>query len=227
MHNYTRSIPRGRPALAVAAAVTALAAGCGGGSSGQDRAVKSDRLAQSVEGAGTLEKTRPPDKTAGGGGGATTPPSAPEPTGRVLATRDGQVDDLPVRLEIVSLQRSGATAALTIRLAIPSSYAGSETASAQIANTFDDGVSESDRDPGQAYDTTDGISLIDSTNRKRHLVARDARGTCVCDENLSSTFLEQGSPLLLSATFAAPPPDVDVIDVVIPKFGTFKDVPVS
>ncbi len=225
MHNYTRSIPRGRPALAVAAAVTALAAGCGGGSSGQDRAVKSDRLAQSVEGAGTLEKTRPSDTTTGGG--ATTTPSAPQPTGRVLATRDGQVDDLPVRLEIVSLQRSGATAALTIRLAIPSSYAGSETASAQIANTFDDGVSESDRDPGQAYDTTDGISLIDSTNRKRHLVARDAGGTCVCDENLSSTFLEQGSPLLLSATFAAPPPDVNVMDVFIPKFGTFKDVSVS
>jgi len=130
-----------------------------------------------------------------------------------------------VRLEIVSLQRSGATAALTIRLAVPSSYGGSD--SAQIADTFDDGVSESDRDPGQAYDTVDGISLIDSTNRKRHLVARDARGTCVCDENLSSTFVEQGSPMLLSATFAAPPPDVDVIDVVIPKFGTFKDVPVS
>lgn len=225
MHDHRRIIPCGRPALAVAAAVTALAAAGCGGSGGHDRAAKSGALGQSVEGAGTLEKNRPPDTTAGGG--ATTTPGAPQPTGRVLATRDGQVDDLPVRLEIVSLQRSGATAALTLRLAIPSSYRGSDTDSAQIADTFDDGVSESDRNPGQAYDTTDGISLIDSTNRKRHLVARDARGTCVCDENLSSTFVEQGSPMLLSATFAAPPPDVKVMDVVIPKYGTFKDVPVS
>ncbi len=226
MHDHRRIIRRGRPALAVAVAATALtAAGCGGSDSGHDRAVKSDPLAQSVEGAGTLEKTPPSDRTTGGS--ATTTPSAPEPTGRVLATRDGQIDELPVRLEIVSLQRSGATAALNLRLAIPSSYGGSETASAQIVSTFDDGVSESDRDPGQAFDTIDGISLVDVTNRKRHLVARDARGTCVCDENLSSTFVEQGSPLLLSATFAAPPPDVDVMDVVIPKYGTFKDVPVS
>ncbi len=225
MHDHRRIIQRGRPALAVAVAATALAAAGCGGDSGRDRAVKSDHLAQSVEGAGTLEKTRPSDRTTGGS--ATTTPTAPEPTGRVLATRDGQIDELPVRLEIVSLQRSGATAALTLRFVIPSSSGVSDTASAQIADTFDDGVSESDRDPGQAYDTVDGISLIDVTNRKRHLVARDARGTCVCDENLSSTFVEQGSPLLLSATVAAPPPDVDVMDVVIPKFGTFKDVPVS
>jgi len=34
-----------------------------------------------------------------------------------------------------------------------------------------------------------------------------------------------GAPLLLSATFGAPPPDVDALDVVIPRFGTFEDVP--
>lgn len=224
MHDQRRIIPRGRPVLAAAVAVTALAAGCGGG--GSDGAVKSDRLGQTVEGAGTLEKTPPSDTTTGDGATATTP-TAPAEAGRALATRDGQFGHLPVRLEIVSLQRSGATAALTLRLTIPSSYGGSDSASAQIAGTFDDGVSESDRDPTQAFDTVDGISLIDTKNRKRHLVARDARGTCVCDENLSSTFVEQGSPTVLSATFAAPPPDVDVMDVVIPKFGTFKDVPVS
>lgn len=33
--------------------------------------------------------------------------------------------------------------------------------------------------------------------------------------------------MILSATFAAPPPDVRAMDVVVPKFATFKDVPVS
>ena len=85
-------------------------------------------------------------------------------------------------------------------------------------------MSETDDVPGHERDTVDGVSLIDANNRKRHLVGRDAGGACVCDNGLSGTFVESGSPVVLSATFGAPPPDVQVMDVVIPKFGTFKDV---
>jgi hypothetical protein len=33
--------------------------------------------------------------------------------------------------------------------------------------------------------------------------------------------------MTLSATFAAPPPDVAAVDVEIPRYGTFKDVPLQ
>lgn len=73
----------------------------------------------------------------------------------------------------------------------------------------------------------DGVSLVDAKNRKRYLVARDSKGDCVCDAGLGSKFVEGGAPLTLSATFGAPPEDVEALDVVIPSFGTFKDVPLS
>lgn len=139
----------------------------------------------------------------------------------MVASRDGQIDGEAIRLEITELARSGGTSAITIRLV---SKGGPDAGSAQISDTLDDGISN---DSGNTYDTVDGISLIDAANRKRYLVARDSGGQCVCDNELSGTFVKPGAPTVLPATFAAPPANVKAVDVVIPKFGTFKNVPLS
>ncbi len=208
--------------LRTAGAILALAlvaGGCGGGDD-EDRpsSANDDRTSQSTEGVDALGGSREE---------APAEPSGEEPTsGETIAARDGQIDDDAVRLEITELRRSGATTALTFELSVNEARAGETDASAQIGTTFDDGLSVSDG-KGQDSFTTDGISLIDSANRKRYLVARDSEGVCVCDGQLVSTFVEPAGPVLLSATFGAPPADVETVDVVIPKFGTFKDVPLS
>ena len=49
----------------------------------------------------------------------------------------------------------------------------------------------------------------------------------MCDSNLGAQFVGDGTTTVLSATYGAPPADVKAMDVVVPRFGTFKDVPIS
>jgi hypothetical protein len=193
-------------------------AGCGG--DGDDE--------ESAEGDGDTVVTVTGEETEGD----ETDTSAEE-TAEVLedslASRDGEIDGVPVRLDIVEFVRSGSTVQLTIGLTNLAEVGGSD---AQISDTFDDGAQAAPRSPAEAAGdldahTMDGISLIDGTNSKRHLVARDSAGDCVCDGDLSAKFLEPGVPALLSATFGAPPEDVEALDVQIPGFGTFTDVPLE
>ena len=198
------------------AAIAIAAAGCseGGGSQSDDQG-------------GSSSAPSPFEDTSTDTGTDTAPPApegepAPQEPSRVLAGRDSQIDDDAVRLDIIDLRRSGATAALTFQLSMPDAM--DDSSAAQVAQTFDDGVLGGE---GQDSSTLDGVSLIDTKNAKRHLVGRDASGVCVCDGNLGSVFVEASAPVALSATFAAPPPDVQQMDVVIPRFGTLKDVPVQ
>lgn len=217
-------------ALRTTSAIVALALAAGGCAGGDDTerpsSAEEERSGQSTEGVDILD---------GDDSGETTESSQEPPTedeeesssGEALAARDGQIDGVAVRLEITELRRSGATTALTFELSVDEPRAGETTDNAQVAGTFDDGLSEVDGGKGQDSRTIDGVSLIDATNGKRYLVARDSEGVCVCDGDMSSTFVEPAGPVSLSATFGAPPPDVEAVDVVIPKFGTFKDVPLS
>jgi hypothetical protein len=190
-------------------AILALLAlgGCGGGDK------------KSSGSSGKTETTASPQATATTPAGK--PAAAPE---KALAGRAGTIDGKAVQLEIVQLKRSGESTALTLRLRKQT------TGGAQVAGTFDDGLFEKLKNSDNSVaggNTLDGISLIDSKNRKRYLVGRDSNNACVCDVDLSTAFVYPDSPLLLSATFGAPPADVTSVDVVVPKFGTFKDVPLS
>ena len=160
---------------------------------------------------------------------ATTPEGGTEtaPAEAVVPGRQSTIDDDPVQLEVLELQRSGETTALTLRLTV--APGAEESASAQVSNTFDDGENQKVEGGSTTagYGSMDAISLIDTKNRKRYLVGRDSGGACLCDTDLSSAFVKPGAPLLLSATFGAPPADVEAVDVVVPRFGTFKDVPIS
>jgi hypothetical protein len=153
-------------------------------------------------------------------GGTTTTTVAPSPP---LASRTGTIDKEPVTLSIVSLKRSGTTAELTLSL----STTGSQ--SVTVGDTFDDGVAETITG-GNALSgvyTLDGIYLIDTTNSKKYPVARDSNNACLCDSNLLGPALTSAAPMFLSATFGAPPTTVTAVNVFIPTFGTFVNVPIS
>jgi hypothetical protein len=158
---------------------------------------------------------------------ATTPAPAPAPdAAEPLATREGSIEGDAVTAEIVALKRSGATLVLNFRLRATQPDAD---INAQVASNLANDIFEDKPGTKQALpsDNLDGITLVDTKNRKRHLVARDANNTCVCSTGLGSVFVRGDAPVNLSATFGAPPADVKALDVTIPSFGTFTDVPLS
>jgi len=73
----------------------------------------------------------------------------------------------------------------------------------------------------------DGLQVIDGKNSKLYLVASDGQGQCLCSRQLLGKYVFAGQPMVLSATFAAPPADVTTVDVRVPGFGTVVRVPVS
>jgi hypothetical protein len=168
-----------------------------------------------------------PKPSSGAQATATTPAgkkvAVPEDA---IATRKGAIGDNAVKLEVLELKRSDQTSTLTLRLTPEGS------SNFQIGEAFDDGVDQKVKgaptSAGPVNSTSmDGIALIDTKNRKRYLVGHDTKGVCVCDSNLGAQFVGSGTTTVLSATYAAPPADVGEMDVVVPRFGTFKNVPVS
>jgi hypothetical protein len=194
------------PVSALAGVVVVAVAGCGGST-------------KTVTVAAKPTTTRVSGTTAAG---ATTTAVVASPP---VATRDGSVDQEPVTLSIVSLKRSGATVELTFELSLDKTASGH----AQVASAFDDGEFEKVTAPGSTDisggDTLDGIYLVDTTDAKKYPVARDSYGQCVCDINLGDTFVDSGAPVFLSATFGAPPSSS--VNVSIPGYGTFANVPIS
>lgn len=191
---------------ALAGVVVVALAGCGGST-------------KTVTVAAKPTTTRVKGTTASGA--ATTAAVVNPP----VATRDGSVDQVPVTLSIVTLKRSGATVELTFELSLDKTASGH----AQVASTFDDGEFQKVTSPGATNisggDTLDGIYLVDTTHAKKYPVARDSYNQCVCDINLSGTFVDTGAPVFLSATFGAPP--ASSVNVSIPGYGTFANVPIS
>lgn len=149
-------------------------------------------------------------------------PQPPEP----IATRAGNISGEKVKLDLTLFHRRGKTVSLELRLST-SAEAGTALL---VNNTFDDGVDQK-VDTSTSEDDTedrnlDGIFLVDGVHGTRYAPARDSRGYCVCDHTDHSV-LTRGAPIGLSATFGAPPPEVKTVDVVVPTFGTFSDVPLD
>lgn len=186
-------------------AVTVIV-GCGGGST------------KTVTANGSTQPATVSQTTSTGASTSTSPTASTAS----LANAQSSWDDNTARLDIVKLQRSGGVTTLNVRLTNEDAEGSN---SLQVNALFDDGIAQgNDR---SAVDTMDGISLIDATNRKKYLAARDSSGACACDTDLGSTFVEAGQSVNLSATFGAPPPAVRTVNVFVPHFGTFKDVPIS
>lgn len=178
-------------------------------------------------GCGSSDPAPTAASTVHGPASGATVAQAPIPPARAIATREGRIDGEPVTLELSQLRRRGQVVNLEVRLA---TRAAEFTVSGLDA--LDDGVSEHlSGPPGTfAYEgnaTLDGIDLIDGVHGRRYAPARDRFNHCTCDAELEDVTLAPGRPVTLSATFGAPPADVEAVDVVIPRFGTIPDVPLA
>jgi hypothetical protein len=147
-------------------------------------------------------------------------PSGGDQLGSVVATRTSAGGGRKVTLRLYPVLRDGATSHVNLTLSSPVE----RTSGVQVGELLADGDYNASDKSGLA---ADGIQLVDGKNAKLYLVASDGRGQCLCSRDLSSVFLSLNAPVLFSATFAAPPPDVTQVDVRIPNFGTVKNVPVQ
>jgi hypothetical protein len=146
----------------------------------------------------------------------TTAPPATTPPDQVLASREGSIDHTTFKIEIVQLVRRERFVNLTFTATVTKD--GESSLGWQVHNAFS---AVPKQNP-----TVDGVFLVDVKNAKKHLVAVDSEGACVCSR-VSSLFLKQDESAVFSATFAAPPADVGSVDVHIPNVGTLANVPIG
>lgn len=137
-----------------------------------------------------------------------------------LGSRETADSGNKIKVTVTSLAREGNLAVLNFTATVVSQ--ADVTSSWQVSDFFGDSSG-----PGSDSLSANGVYLTDGKYKKKYIVASDSYKTCLCSRNLSATFVRQGQTVVLSATFAAPPPDVRVVDVHIPNSGVFRNVPVS
>jgi hypothetical protein len=147
-------------------------------------------------------------------------PAGPDQLGDPVVTRSSAADGDKVKLTLYPVVRDGAVSHVNLEL----SATDEDAKSVQISSLLSDANTTTSDSTG---DAADGLQLVDGKNKKLYLVASDGKGRCLCSRNLNNLFLDYGNPVLLSASFAAPPADVSAVQVRIPSFGTVKNVPVQ
>ncbi|GGS72122.1 hypothetical protein GCM10010156_33700 [Planobispora rosea] len=180
--------------VTVAALVLAVT-GCRFGQTARDVPKEQVELTSSGSKAPAAESTAPPDK--------------------VVAGREGALDNHRFRVEIVQFLRRDRFVNLTFTVTVTKGDGGLGW---QVNNAFSA--------VPQQHPTVDGVFLVDTRNAKKHLVALDSDNACVCSR-IGSLFLKEGESAAFSATFAAPPEGVTSMDVHIPNVGTLADVPLG
>lgn len=201
---------RRRTVLGLITALVLCAAGCSGGEPPTDPA---NPARSGVPSAAPSASTRPTPADP-------SQSSAPDQLGDPVVTRKSAADGEKVELAMYPVIRDGQVSHVNMVLSVPEEDADR----VQVASLLADGDYSAGDTTG---DTADGLQLVDGKNAKLYLVASDGKGRCLCSRNLNSMFLDYGNPMLLSASFAAPPADVTAIQIRIPNFGTVKNVPVQ
>jgi hypothetical protein len=86
----------------------------------------------------------------------------------------------------------------------------------------DDGATTS----GGTEFNTDGVTVLDTSNKKIYRSAYDTAGGCLCSST-DGVSISRGATTVLQTSFAAVPDDVDTVTVTIPMAGAFENVPVT
>ncbi|MDQ2726738.1 MAG: protein kinase [Actinomycetota bacterium] len=190
-----------RTTLAVATAVALVAGGTaaavslsgGGGRSRNVAAHRSPRLAP--EGSGTTSTPK-----AGNGGHAMPERTV---TFQIADNSSSGQSAAPYKMGIVGLYRDGPYLRLDLRIACLAE-GGCDT----------EGVFSG---PGP-FNTTTGISLVDPVARKWYKPVEDPKGDYLVS-TIEASSLTSGQDTAAWETFAAPPPSVTVVDIVVPGDG--------
>jgi hypothetical protein len=209
-----------RRRLAALAAIGALAltGACSNGPEVDVSAADGESSGSSEQPSSAGEETPEPDSDGGDEDAQATAAELGDP----VATRKAGVHGYQLRVDVFAVERRGTLADLNFAVSLLEAEDADDDF--QVAQTFSDGNYDSADASGFAVD---GVRLLDGTNGKVHLAASDGQGSCLCTRDLSGTFIDPGDTIVMSATYAAPPEDVDTVSVQIPKFGTFTDVPVQ
>lgn len=147
---------------------------------------------------------------------------APARSGTPVATQEVQNDGATLRIDITGLKRNNQLTTLSWNITV-------------IKGAGDDGTWGPNTDMGANqtvdYDTS-GVTLLDTVNSKRYLVARSGasgedEGDCVCSNNPSGAYLHTGEAVSFFATFTSPPPDITKVNVDLVALGVFNEVPIS
>lgn len=143
------------------------------------------------------------------------------PDVKPIASRTSSSSGNQLRMDVYPLEITGSMTVLHFAMTLVKDDQGD----GYDPNTmFSDGNSEAIASDGF---TVDGVQLIDTANAKVYLPASDGSGTCICSQELGNVSMEQDETVVFSAMFAAPPEDVDTVNVSIPEFGTFVDAPIG
>ncbi len=139
----------------------------------------------------------------------TTAPADKTQTSSALASAEGELPGLTVELQ--ELKRTAGDT-LTLKLTFVN------TGQQQVALDQFGG-------PGVNMWSISGISLVDIVGKKKYFTASDAEGKCLCSIDMPR--LEPNGRVNLWAKFPAPPPDVQKISVLIPRFAPIEEIPIS
>ena len=165
---------------------------------------------------------------ASGSAGTAGAQSTVPPLG-VIGTRQTSDGKTPLEVTLNEVKVDGQV--MTVTWGARNVGTGSD--SWQVASFFSDGIFAHRPDDttvplaSEISGPADGVFVLDTTNAKRYLPARDAQGNCVCSLNGSGTFVKPGQMTLFQAVFKAPPADVSTVTVSIPHAGTFPGVALS
>ena len=155
------------------------------------------------------------------GSGSSSPAPVPVPSGSAsevaVAARPGSFDKDKVLATLYPVRRSGETASVNLFI-----VAQDPDGTFMLLNSLGDGNTETS---SKALTSVDGIRLVDPVAKKAYLPAVTADGQCVCSPDDGATG-EIRSSVWVTVTFAAPPAQLTMINVTVPTFGTFTDVPI-
>lgn len=149
--------------------------------------------------------------------GASATPTPAEPPEQPVATRPAALLKVKVRGSLYPVQRTGDMA--TVNLFIESQNPD---------ETFKIFGALSDNNPetsSKNEDAADGLRLIDPAARKAYLPATTADGSCMCTPDGQAVDFGDSSEWV-TVVFAAPPATTTKVDVFVPRFGTFNNVPI-
>ena len=134
-----------------------------------------------------------------------------------VVSRPGSFDKDRVVATLYPVRRTGETASVNLYVA-----AQDPDGTFMLLNSLGDGNTETS---SKALTSVDGVRLVDPVAKKAYLPAVTSDGQCVCSPDDGATG-EVRSSVWVTVTFAAPPAQLTIINVTVPTFGTFTDVPI-
>jgi outer membrane protein OmpA-like peptidoglycan-associated protein len=159
-------------------------------------------------------------------------PTAPAPadglpvlgTRRTVDVTGSRPTDLQIDLNAVAVDGGDMRVVLTARNLNGPDASSPLPSKWQVADFFH--VGEPLR-PQAATDTLAGVRVVDPAGATRYLPGRTGIRGCTCSSDLSRVFVPTGEAVVLTAVFAAPPPEVTTVDVHVPNTAVFPAVPVG